>query len=54
MQDMPIVGQDWKEPKVCSPFSRIYYIVDGEGILTVNGQRIVLKKRGASGWFRQA
>ena len=39
-----IVGQDWKEPKVCSPFSRIYYIVDGEGILTVNGQRIVLKK----------
>ena len=40
-----IVGQDWKEPKVCSPFSRIYYIVDGEGILTVNGQRIVLKKR---------
>lgn len=48
-----IVGQDWKEPKVCSPFSRIYYIVDGEGILTVNGQRIVLK-RGASGWFRQA
>ncbi len=44
MQDNAIVGQDWKEPKVCSPFSRIYYIVDGEGILTVNGQRIVLKK----------
>ena len=39
-----IVGQDWKEPKVCSPFSRIYYIVDGEGILTVNCQIIVLKK----------
>ena len=22
-----IVGQDWKEPKVCSPFSRIYYYI---------------------------
>ena len=49
-----IVGQDWKEPKVCSPFSRIYYIVDGEGILTVNGQRYCPEKRERLAGLRQA
>lgn len=34
---------DWDEKNVISPFSRMYYILDGEGSVTVKGKKILLK-----------
>lgn len=33
----------WNEKKVFSPFSRLYYILDGEGILSYNDKKIIMK-----------
>ncbi len=37
------LGQEWQTANVCSPFSRIYYIPDGEGEASVGGERIPLR-----------
>lgn len=34
----------WKKEGVCSPYSRIYYIPDGEGTLTIDGKEFALCK----------
>lgn len=41
--DYTVCYSDWKEKNVISPFSRMYYILDGEGNVTVRGKRIELR-----------
>lgn len=38
------LGRDWKEDKVCSPFSRIYYTVHGEGMIHLPDRDIPLSE----------
>lgn len=35
---------NWDYPNICINFSRLYYIVDGEGYYEENGQKVRLKK----------
>lgn len=37
------VDQKWNGKQVCSPFNRIYILEQGEGVLEVNGQTVVLQ-----------
>lgn len=37
------LDQSWKQDRVSSPFSRLYYILDGEGQLLLDGQSMPLK-----------
>lgn len=43
--DSGIVNADkeWTDKNICSPFSRLYYIESGEGIIKYNNIRLVLK-----------
>ena len=34
---------EWKEKNVCSPFSRLYFIESGEGIIKFGGEKLILK-----------
>lgn len=34
---------EWKEKNVCSPFSRLYFIESGEGIIKFGGEKLVLR-----------
>lgn len=36
-------GNEWKQKKSCSPFSRLYYILQGEGILYLETDTVPLK-----------
>ena len=31
------VGEEWNSPYVCSPFTRLYYITEGEGLIKYKG-----------------
>ena len=37
------LGREWSQEKGCSPFSRLYYIVQGEGYLTLDNGYLPLK-----------
>lgn len=36
------VGEEWNSPYVCSPFSRLYYITDGAGLIKYKGGEMPL------------
>ena len=36
------VGEEWSNPYVCSPFSRLYYITDGAGLIKYKGGEMPL------------
>lgn len=38
-----ICDNEWTSENVVSPFSRIYYVTEGEGILCYNGKTVVMK-----------
>ena len=38
------MGKEWSKEMECSPFSRIYYISDGDGYLCLNGEKVPLKR----------
>ena len=38
------LGTWWQAKNVCSPFTRLYYIEDGEGELTKDGVKTVISK----------
>lgn len=38
-----VLGSDWKAEDVYSPYSRFYYIIDGEGELTYDGGKVIMK-----------
>ena len=31
------LGRDWGMEDVCSPYSRLYYVISGEGFLCIHG-----------------
>ena len=38
------VGRDWKSPKASSPFSRLYYIVKGQGTIQLDNHATILEE----------
>ncbi len=38
-----IGDNNWKNKNVCSPFSRLYYVESGSGVLRYNGNKVIMK-----------
>lgn len=37
------LDQTWRYQNACSPFSRLYYVKEGEGILNIGGESVILR-----------
>lgn len=37
------VGRDWQETDVCSPYTRLYFIISGQGQITVSSKTMLLQ-----------
>lgn len=38
------LGSEWRRDRVCSPYTRIYYIPEGEGYALYRGEKVLLRK----------